>query len=298
MRGDVARGALYVRTVYPLHVEAADPWPASGVLLSADLPALLAWHQADPPDDHERERTVRAATAQGGAPNPYVLDPGLVARAFPPRPSSSAPPVLDALWINEVHATNDGPDTGEGVEVAGPAGTDLLGHRLVFYGGHGESYDPLDPTVSAAPALSGALPAEGALGAAWLPTRGLWNRCNGVALVDPDGRVSHFLSYGGCQFNAVAGPVRTLAALDGADDPAHPDSLLWSTPVRGSGWRPVQEWTRMPAGYSLQLTGAGTRLADFVWGGPPPHHARPPRGLPGWGQRPTGSVQPDVWLDR
>ena len=275
MRGDVARGALYVRTVYPLHVEAAGPWPASGVLLSADLPALLAWHQADPPDDHERERTVRAGAAQGSAANPYVLDPGLVARAFPPRPSSSAPLDLGALWVNEVHATNDGPDSGEGVEVAGPAGTDLLGHRLVFYGGHGEPYDPYDPTVSAAPALSGALPIEGVLGAAWLPARGLWNRCNGVALVDPDGRVSHFLSYGGCRFNAVAGPVRTLAALDGADDPAHPDSLLWTTPVRGSGWRPVQEWTRMPAGYSLQLTGAGTRLADFAWGGP--HHATPGR---------------------
>ena len=275
MRGDVARGALYVRTVYPLHVEAGGPWPASGVLISADLPTLLAWHQADPPDNHERERTARAATAQGGAPNPYVLDPGLVARAFPPRPPSDAPPDPGALWINEVHATNDGPDAGEGVEVAGPAGTDLLGWRLVFYGGHGEPYDPLDPAVSATPALSGALPAEGTLGAAWLPTRGLWNRCNGVALVDPDGRAAHFLSYGGCQFNAVAGPVRTLAALDGADDPAHPDSLLWTTPVRGPGWRPVQEWTRMPAGYSLQLTGAGTRLADFAWGGP--HRATPGR---------------------
>ena len=145
----------------------------------------------------------------------------------------------------------------------------------MFYGGHGEPYDPYDPDVSAAPALSGALPIEGALGAAWLPARGLWNRCNGVALIDPDGHVSHFLSYGGCRFNAVAGPVRTLAALDGADDPAHPDSLFWSTPVRGPGWRPVQEWTRMPAGYSLQLTGAGTRLADFAWGGP--HPATPGR---------------------
>ncbi|MDT7858149.1 endonuclease [Rubrivirga sp. S365] len=278
-RGDLARGALYVRTVYPAHVEAGREargveWPASGVAVSEDLATLLDWHDADPPNDAERERHGRAAGVQGNA-NPFVLDPGLARRAFPPRPSSGAPLSSGALWINEVHATNDGPDSGEGVEVAGPAGTDLLGHRLVFYGGHGEPYDPYDPDVSAAPALSGALPAEGVLGAVWLPARGLWNRCNGVALVDPDGRVSHFLSYGGCRFNAVAGPVRTLAAFDGVDDSAHPDSLLWSQPVRGPGWQPVQEWTTMPAGYSIQLTGAGTGLADFAWGGP--HPATPGR---------------------
>jgi hypothetical protein len=264
-RGDLARGALYVRTVYPAHVEAAGTWPASGAALSPTLPTLLAWHEADPPDDAERERHDRASAAQGNV-NPFVLDPSLAARAFPPRPPGDAPRPPGALWINEVHATNDGPDTGEGVEVAGPSGSDLLGHRLVFYGGHGEPYDPLDVAVPTASVLAGALPSEGALGTAWLPARGLWNRCNGVALVDPDGRVSHLLSYGGCQFNAVAGPVVDLAALDGAASPSHPDSLVWTEPTRGPGWRPVHEWTRMPAGYSLQLTGAGSRLADFAWG--------------------------------
>jgi endonuclease I len=268
-RGDVARGALYVRMVYPTHVEAGREaqgtlWPASGVALSADLPTLLAWHAEDPPDDAERERHDRAAAVQGNR-NPYVDDPALVDRSFPKRPPSSAPRPASALWINEVHATNDGRDAGEGVEVVGPARSDLLGHRIVFYGGRGAPYDPYDETVSAAPLLAGALPSEGALGTAWLPARGLWNRCNGVALVDPDGRLAHFLSYGGCQFNATSGPVFDLAALDGAADPAHPNSLVWSEPAWGLGPRAEQEWLQMPAGRSLQLAGAGARLADFAW---------------------------------
>ena len=263
-RGDVARGALYARAVYPLHVEAAGEWPASAHARGPALDALLADHEADPPDDDERARHDRAAAVQGNA-NPFVLDADLARRAFPQRPAvdRTAPP----LWLNEVHATNDGRDTGEGVEVAGPARTDLAGWRLVLYGGRGRPYDPYDDEVSATPALSGALPTEGSLGAAWLSVRGMWNRCNGVALFDPDAVLVQFLSYGGCRFNAAAGPVADAAeaVAPGASNPAHPDSLAWTTPTLDRHGRALQEWTQMPAGTSLQLTGAGLDAADFTW---------------------------------
>ena len=149
-RGDVARAALYVRTVYPLHVEAAleadgAEWPASAHARGPALDAILADHGADPPDDTERQRHDRAAAVQGNA-NPFILDADLARRAFPQRPrvDRAAPP----LWVNEVHATNDGRDTGEGVEVVGPARTDLAGWRLVLYGGRGQPYDPYDDEVS------------------------------------------------------------------------------------------------------------------------------------------------------
>ena len=271
-RGDIARAALYLRTVYPLHIEAAGTWPASAH--ARNVEALLADHEADLPDDNERDRHDRAATAQGNA-NPFVLDAALARRAFPlgPRVDREAPP----LWVNEVHATNAGRDTGEGVEVAGPALTDLAGWRLVLYGGRGHPYDPYDDAVTATPALSGALPTEGSLGAAWLPVRGMWNRCNGVALFDPDATLVQFVSYGGCQFNAATGPVADAAeaVAAGGSDPAHPDSLAWTNPTRDARGRALQEWDEMPAGYSLQLTGAGASAADFSWGGP--HPASPGR---------------------
>ncbi len=40
-----------------------------------------------------------------------------------------------SVFINEIHYDNTGTDTGEFVEIAGPAGTDLSGWRLVFYNG-------------------------------------------------------------------------------------------------------------------------------------------------------------------
>src|SRR5262245_8983842 len=40
-----------------------------------------------------------------------------------------------AVFINEIHYDNVGTDTGEFIEIAGPAGTDLAGWRLVRYNG-------------------------------------------------------------------------------------------------------------------------------------------------------------------
>ena len=40
-----------------------------------------------------------------------------------------------AVFINEIHYDNGGTDTGEAIEIAGPAGTDLTGWSLVLYNG-------------------------------------------------------------------------------------------------------------------------------------------------------------------
>ena len=57
------------------------------------------------------------------------------------------------VFINEIHYDNTGGDTGEAIEVAAPAGTDLNGCRLVLYNGaNGLTYGTI--------ALSGTIPAQ------------------------------------------------------------------------------------------------------------------------------------------
>ena len=42
-----------------------------------------------------------------------------------------------AVFINEIHYDNASTDTGEAIEVGGPAGTDLTGWSIVLYNGNG-----------------------------------------------------------------------------------------------------------------------------------------------------------------
>jgi hypothetical protein len=42
-----------------------------------------------------------------------------------------------SVFINEFHYDNDGPDTGEFIEIACLPGTDLTGWSLVLYNGNG-----------------------------------------------------------------------------------------------------------------------------------------------------------------
>ena len=46
------------------------------------------------------------------------------------------------VFVNELHYDNAGTDTGEFVELAGPAGTDLTGWSLVLYNGSSASLSP------------------------------------------------------------------------------------------------------------------------------------------------------------
>ena len=63
-----------------------------------------------------------------------------------PRPSGAT------VFINEFHYDNAGANTGEFVEIAGPAGTNLSEYAFVLYNGaNGQSYTP-------AVTLSGTIP--------------------------------------------------------------------------------------------------------------------------------------------
>ena len=272
-RGDVARMAAYFLTIYRIEAEDGDEGRA---FINATLDVLLRWHLADPVDDAERTRNERIYRVQGNR-NPFVLDASLLERTFYQGPDQ---PRSRDLWINEIHHSNDGPDTGEGVEIAGPAGTDLYGYRIWIYSGHGSLYTVDGGSSGRAPviALRGSIDDEGgSLGAVWAPAERLRGGCQGLALTDPDNTLIEFVSYGGCQFNALEGPVYEAAAAVGAADPAHPDSLVWSTGIRGPRHSPaqshrrVQEWSTLPVGHSLQLSGAGSTRPDFHWSGPLPH---------------------------
>ena len=79
--GDVARAMFYVWTVYGPN--GADQLDAD--FWAAQREVLLDWHEQDPADDAETDRTLIIEGHQGTA-NPFVLDATLAARAFGPPP--------------------------------------------------------------------------------------------------------------------------------------------------------------------------------------------------------------------
>lgn len=149
-------------------------------------------------------------------------------------------PPLANVFINEINYDPAGDDTGEFVEIAGLAGTDLTGWTLVLYNGNGGG------TYGTPLALSGVLTdtANGfGFRSVTTPVNGLQNgESDGIALVDPYGRVVQFLSYEG-----------TLTAVNG------PAAGMTSTDIG------VFQ-TQAPVGTSLSLTGTGSSYADFTWG--------------------------------
>jgi hypothetical protein len=142
------------------------------------------------------------------------------------------------VFINEIHYDNDGGDVNEGIEIAGPAGTDLSTYTLTPYNGsNGASYTPIT-------ALSGTITDESGTGygTIFFPIAGLQNGApDGIAL-DNGGVLIQFLSYEG-SFTATAGVANGVTSTDiGVTQPG-------TTPV----------------GESLQLTGTGNSYADFTW---------------------------------
>ena len=142
------------------------------------------------------------------------------------------------VFINEIHYDNAGTDLGEGVEIAGYAGIDLTGWSLVPYNGtDGKSYTPIIN-------LSGIITDQlNGYGTVFSPILNLQNGSpDGIALVDPSGKVIQFLSYEG-SFAATNGPALGITSTDIG----------------------IAEASNAPVGTSLQLTGAGFTYADFTW---------------------------------
>lgn len=154
---------------------------------------------------------------------------------------AAVPGLGSAIFINELHYDNNGVDSGEFVEIAGPAGTDLTNWSLVLYNGNGgASYN----TKS----LSGVVPAQqGGYGtlAFTYPVDGIQNGSpDGVALVNGTTLVQ-FLCYEG-----------TFAATNGVA------SGQTCTDIG------VTEPSTSTIGFSLQLQGSGTTYGNFTWAAP------------------------------
>ena len=165
-----------------------------------------------------------------------ALSLALVIGFVPASPTRAAP---TPIFINEIHYDNAGGDTGEAVEVAGPAGTNLAGYSLVAYNGsNSAAYSSMN--------LIGTLEdQEGGLGTAAFSISGLQNGApDGIALVGPGDALIQFLSYEG-----------TFTGAGGAADG------VLSTDIG------VSESGSGPVGESLQLTGVGTTYEDFTWAG-------------------------------
>lgn len=145
-----------------------------------------------------------------------------------------------AAWINEFHYDNDGTDTGEFVEIAGGAGTNLSGWSVVGYNGNGGS---AYKTVN----LSGTIADQNnGFGTLQFAFSSMQNGSpDGLALVDGTGSVVQFISYEGTM-NAVGGAANGMASSDVG----------------------VSETSSTPVGHSLQLTGTGSSYADFTWQSP------------------------------
>lgn len=150
-----------------------------------------------------------------------------------------------AVFVNELHYDNASTDTGEAIEIAGPAGTDLGAWSIVLYNGNGG-------TAYNTTALSGVIPdQQDSFGTVVVnyPTNGIQNGSpDGIALVN-GAAVVQFLSYEG-SFTAVGGPAGGMTSTDigvsepGStaigdslqlvDDPTTPGSLIWSGPSASS----------------------------------------------------------------
>lgn len=142
------------------------------------------------------------------------------------------------VFINEIHYDNTGTDTGEAVEIAGPAGTDLTGWKIQPYNGNGGA--PYTPVGN----FSGVIPnLYNGYGTVSVLISGLQNGSpDGIALIDNSDNVIQFLSYEGT-FTAVGGPANGMMSIDIG----------------------VSELGGGAVGNSLQLSGTGAVYTDFAW---------------------------------
>ena len=141
------------------------------------------------------------------------------------------------VFINEFHYDNNGTDSGEGLEVAAIAGTNLENWQLLFYNGsNGEVYKSLE--------LNGVVSdLDNGYGVLGFATSGIQNGpADAFALVNELGEVFDFISYEG-SLTATEGPAIGLTSIDVG----------------------LVELPDSPIGLSLQRQGSGNDSEDFYW---------------------------------
>lgn len=253
-RGDAARAMFYMDVRYEGEVignvgepdliltndaeqitERNDAWETGDKGYMGFLDVLLKWHRQDPVDDMERRRNTVVYLFQGNR-NPFIDHPEWADAIFGGGTIAPAAAGQNA-WINEFHYDNAQADQDEFVEIAGTAGLDLTGWRVIGYNGSGGR-------AYASVALSGSIPElSSGLGVAAFDFPRLQNGApDGIALVDAAGQLVQFLSYEG-SFTAT--------------DEAAEDQVSEDVGVSETGSTPV--------GHSLQLSGQGRQYSDFAW---------------------------------
>jgi CSLREA domain-containing protein len=157
------------------------------------------------------------------------------------------------IFINEIHYNNTGADQNEVIEIAGPAGANIVGYTLTVYNAAGAMGSGF--ALGCAPAnrvyTSCTFPdQQGGMGTIRFFTGSLDDTKAGFALTDPQGKVFQFINYGTGTITATNGPANGLT----------------STNIG------VTEDESTAAGDSLQLTGGpGEGYGDFTWSGPTPN---------------------------
>jgi predicted outer membrane repeat protein len=234
---DIAAGSLSTGTFgasTSTYTAGTGVWTVSGTV--ADVNSALAAVSFVPANDHDTNTTITSHIEDAAGEGPVDGTISLNVAAQNDAPTLSIP---GQVFINEIHYDNVGTDTGEAIEIAGVAGTDLSGWSVLLYtGADGTVYDSVN--------LSGTI-ADQADGFGTVvinfPENGIENALagtsDGLALVDSSGVVRQFLSYGG-----------VFMATDGAASGLNSSDME----VRENGSTPV--------GQSLQLTGSST---SFSW---------------------------------
>lgn len=143
------------------------------------------------------------------------------------------------VFINEFHYDDASSDSGEGVEIAGPAGTDLAGYTITAYNGSGGVVSDTENLQGIIPDLN-----QTGYGTIFFPMAGLQNSKEGLALSNAEGLIQ-FISYEGT-LTATAGPAEGTTSVDIG----------------------VSETSSTLDGHSLQLKGTGTTYENFTWDGP------------------------------
>jgi len=138
---------------------------------------------------------------------------------------------VPSVRISELHYDNVGTDTGEAVEISGPAGTDVTGWQIILYNGTGgASYDTRT--------LSGVIPATCSTRGVLVfnyPSNGIQNGSpDGIALIDAAGAVVEFLSYEGVMA-ATNGPAAGLNSIDIGVSEAGTDAAGFSLARKADG---------------------------------------------------------------
>jgi len=76
-KGNIARAVFYFYTMYRNQANSADP-----NFFEIQRATLLRWHQEDPVDQKEYDRTFQIAEYQSDKPNPFILDTLLAYRIY------------------------------------------------------------------------------------------------------------------------------------------------------------------------------------------------------------------------